>query len=389
MLKLRDIASHAGVSPTTVSVVLNDRHETLQISEKTRLKVLQAAEELGYRTNHMARAMRTGNTRMLGILGGKASEEQVGQMLEGALEAADAQGYTLKILRLDSVGNSAQQVIRRCSELRLMGVVALHLHEHILEELHLEAQKFDTPLVLLDARSSAPGIVQVISDDEGGIVLGVEHLIALGHTKIAFIAGEDKTRAGFSSARREAFIAVMAQHGLTVPPDYIQEGAFRFREPSVRAARALLSLPTDVRPTAIFCAGDLMALATLQVAGEFGLSVPRDLSVMGFANMMVSEYGDPPLTTINQPFEDMGRAAVDVLLNIVRERMQEDVSPDSAASRPENQSYGERADQLRKNLAGKKHSSPPETSAPLPGDSVMKLPTQLIERQSTAPPPTC
>src|SRR3712207_2943316 len=135
MLKISDIAKHAKVSPTTVSFVLNDRHEATRISEKTRIKVLQAAEELGYRSNQLARAMRTGNTKMLGLLGGYTAEEQVGRMLAGALEAADAQGYSLKLLRLHELGGSAQQVIRRISELRLMGTLALHLPERVLEEL--------------------------------------------------------------------------------------------------------------------------------------------------------------------------------------------------------------------------------------------------------------
>ena len=365
MLKMSDIATHAGVSPTTVSFVLNDRHETLRISEKTRLKVLQAAEELGYRSNHLARAMRTGNTKMLGILGGNAEEEQVGRMLSGALKAADDQGYTLKILRLESFGGSAQQVIRRISELRLMGMLALHLPDSVIEELSVEARKCETPLVIMDARCTDPGLVQVISDDASGIEAGVEHLVKLGHSKIAFVCGGGSSRCSVSVTRLEAFEAAMARHGLTVPPEYIADGHFRLRDISLEAARGLLTLPAEKRPTAIFCSGDLIALATLQVAHEFGLSVPRDLSVVGFANMISAEFAAPALTTIEQPFNQMGSVAVDTLLAFISERMK---SSNEMAG--ESTPTGESASNKFAEITG----------------NVRMLPTRLIERASTAPP---
>jgi len=358
MLKLSDIATHAGVSPTTVSFVLNDRPEAERISEKTRQKVRQAAEELGYRSNQWARAMRTGNSRMLGLIGGRTGEEQVGQMLEGALEAADAQGFTLKILRLDSIGNSAQQVIRRSSELRLMGIVALHLPDSILQDLHIEADKYDTPLVVMDAICDDEAIAQVVSDDFGGIAQGVEHLAQLGHSKIAFICGGDRPEV--LTPRKAAFRAAMERFQVAINPNYIKDGHFREREKSAQAARELLSLPVESRPTAIFCSGDLIALATLQVASELGIKVPSELSVLGFANLTPAEFATPPLTTIEQPFAEMGRTAVNMLLSIVSERTHDE---DGQTKKP---------------------ATPP---APKPASAIVNvLPTRLIERASTAPP---
>jgi LacI family transcriptional regulator len=359
MLKIKDIALNAGVSPTTVSFVLNDRGKAMNISEKTRNKVLRAAEEMGYRSNHLARAMRTGDTRMLGLLGGKTSEEQVGRMLEGALEAADSQGYTLKLLRLDAFGDSAQAVIRRSSELRLMGMMALHLPEPVLEELHAESRGSNTPLVLLDARCPSPDIVQVVSDDEGGITAAFEHLVQLGHSRIAYMhVGGEST---LGSVRKQAFHAARERHGLMFRPDYITEGSFRFCEPSANAARALLTLPKQERPTAILCASDTMALATLQVAHELSLRVPDDLSVVGFANMSAAEFAAPALTTVEQPFFQMGRAAVETLLSMIKERQPEGEEP---------------------------HASPQCQAASNPQANVRVLPTQLIERATTAPPPS-
>jgi LacI family transcriptional regulator len=350
MLKMSDIATRAGVSPTTVSFVLNDRHEAVRISEKTRKKVLQAAEELGYRSNQLARAMRTGNTRMLGALGGDSSEEPVGKMLAGALEAADNQGYTLKILRFDSMGGSPKQVIRRSSELRLMGVMALHLPPDMLTELHTEARQYGYPLILMDARSETTEVPQVASDDEGGIEAGVEHLVSLGHKKIAFISGEELS--SLSKMREDAFIASMKRHGLPVPDYYRARGDYKTHASSVEGARSLLTLPPDRRPTAIFAFGDLIAMATFQVATSLGLQLPRNLSVVGFANMRAAEFANPQLTTIDQPFTEMGRKAVEMLLKVI--------GPEES---------------------GHAH----EPKEPLENTRLL-LPTRLIVRASTGPP---
>lgn len=350
MLKMKDIAQRAGVSSTTVSFVLNGRCDETRISDATRTRVLCAAEEMGYRSNHLARAMRTGNSRMLGSVGGVLSEEHVGKMLAGALESADAQGYTLKIFRLNHMGENAREVIRRSSELRLMGVLALHLPVATQTELYEEARRYGYPVVLMDGRSEQADFPQVLSDDESGIHSGVEHLVKLGHKRIAFSSGEKSL--GISASREQAFVAAMKKHGLAVLPEHMTYGDFRLREPSVQAARALLCLPKTRRPTAIFCSGDLIALTTLQVAHELKISVPADLSLIGFANMSVSEFATPQLTTIEQPFEEIGRAAVRILLDIVEE----------------------------KTGSGSAEFPVPREAKPL------RLPTRFIERASTAPP---
>ena len=389
MLRISDIAVRAGVSSATVSFVLNDRHAEERISEKTRDKVLEAAEELGYRSNQMARAMRTGNTLMLGMLGGDTGEEPVGKMVAGALQAADERGYTLKILR-NSIGGSAQQVIRRCSELRLMGVIALHLPPQTLSELRTEADRYGYPLVLMDARSEVSDMPQVVSDDEAGIEAGVAHLAGLGHSKIAFISGEDLST--LSALRENAFDAAMRHHGLEVPESFVVRGDYHFHEPSVQAAHSLLCLPAEKRPTAIFCSGDLIALATLQVAHERRLSVPRDLSVVGFANFCVSEFSTPQLTTVEQPFAEMGSVAVNLLLEILERK--EEARLGHAANDKQKQSGGARSGLRQKAEAAKASPSAEEECGALcqPHSStrtsraVYKLPTQLIERASTAPP---
>lgn len=303
---MSDIAAKAGVSSSTVSFVLNDRHTAVRISEATRQRVLSAAKEMGYRVNHQARAMRTANTRTVGVVGGDLCSEQVGCMLSGILEEVERQDYTLKIL--PAQGDEGQrQMIRRASELRLMGVVGLHLSPCMVEEFHEEAQSCKYPLVLLDTYDTATKVPQVVSDDESGIAAVIDHLTELGHKRIAMVSGSGDS--ALTMLREASYRLEMERHGLPIRCGYLARGNFRLLEPNAKAVRSLLSLPALERPTALFCAGDHIAMAALQVAREMNLEVPRYLSVVGFADLSTTAFAAPALTTVQQPFRNMGRLA--------------------------------------------------------------------------------
>ena len=358
---LRDVAARVGVSVQSVSGVLNSGGtSTTRVSVKTREKIERAAEDLGYRRNHSARVMRTGNTRMLGWLGGNLGEEHVGKMLDGALEAADAYGYTLKVLRLSPRGN-ADHAVRLASELRLMGMLAMHLPVYAQVELHAEAKRYGYPLVFMDERSDKTDVPQIISDDEGGIAQAVAHLVELGHRQIAFI-GAGQNIGMIASKREAAFHAEMARHGLEVGAGFVAQGSFGDHQTSLGAARQLLAPAEAPRPTAIVCAGDYIALAALQVARESGIDVPGELSVVGFANVRSSFYAVPPLTTIEQPFAEIGRQAVHLLLSVIQ------------SNPPPNCDQNEDV------------ASAPAPDASQPNSQPQALPTRLIQRASTAPP---
>lgn len=351
MLKMSDIAQRAGVSSSTVSFVLNDRHEEARISDATRQKVLSAAQEMGYRTNHGARAMRTGNTRMIGIVGGNLAMEQVGAMISGALEEFEMHDYTIKLLtslRDDSL-EAVQEVFKRSSELRLQGAIAMHLSASAIEAFETEARNYKYPLLLLDTRAPNGVLPEVISDDEAGVAAAIEHLIGLGHQRIALISGN--AHDVIVPSRRQAFVEALSAHGLSAPENYLQYGDFSLREPSLQAARALLSLPKSERPTALLCMGDLIAMAAMQVASQLKLSVPDALSVVGFADFALAEFANPPLTTVRQDFGMMGRFAARGLL--------------------------QRCGQKKAAPAGESSQSP----------LCNRVPTQLIVRDSCGPAP--
>ena len=312
MLRMADIARKAGVAPSTVSVVLSGRENGVRIGDATRRRVLATAKELGYSPNHLARSMRTGNTQMFGFIAVDLSTENAGLMLGGALAEANRYGYTMKTLLNNEPGTESQSMLRRISELRLMGVIAWHPSPSMLEELHREALRCQYPIVLLDANAPDSPLQQVVSDDEQGVKLAVEHLVQLGHRRIAMITGPLTSHLSF---RREAFFrGAMKSHDLTVPLAYLIYSDFHDRAPCEQAALTLLKLPPKKRPTALFCAGDRIAFTVLQVAHGLGLRVPQDLSVVGFANLSFGEFSIPPLTTVEQPFQAMGGAAARHLL---------------------------------------------------------------------------
>jgi DNA-binding LacI/PurR family transcriptional regulator len=307
----------------------------------------------------MARAIRTGNTQMLGFIGGDLCEEQVGCMLAGALDEADQCGYTLKILPHHDREDDAQQMIRRSSELRLMGVVALHLPLSIMEQLYAEAQHCEYPFVVMDSRVPIQGVHQVVSDDNEGVAKAIDHLVRLGHSKIAMISGDPIST--LIPLREAAYRGAMQRHKLSVPDYYVRHGNFRFHAASEKAAEALLQLPVEERPTAILCAGDLIALALLQVATRLQILVPQQLSVIGFANLKVAEFCVPTLTTVEQSFQEMGRTAVRWLLSSLHHKGVHHTSDVS-------------------NTCGKAHNGLTVRNE----RSLELLPTQLIERESTA-----
>ena len=305
--------------------------------------------------------MRTGNTRMLGIMGGDIGMEQVGSMVAGALEELEAHNYTLKLLPTPQGGSveAAQEIASRSSELRLQGAIALHLSREAIAIFEAEANRYGYPLLLLDTRAPQSALPAVVSDDEGGIAAAVEHLVALGHRRIALIAGAQWD--DIVPLRQAAFEAALRAHGLELPDACLQYGDFNALEANAHAARALLSLPASKRPTALFCMGDLIAMAALQVASEVGLRVPQQLSVVGFADFTMAKFANPPLTTVRQDFGAMGQLAARQILKL-----------------------------CDKNAHNAPLNAPPLKALPpeAPDLLLQRVPTQLIVRGTTASVPT-
>jgi LacI family transcriptional regulator len=339
IVTMHDIAARAEVSQTTVSFVLNGHTGRASISPETTERVLSAARELGYQRNQLARAMVTGKSRILSVLTAPPHGENMSRILTGAHEAANLHDYLLKVQYLPT-NIIDEATIVRCLEWRLAGAMILGLEESMQDELYARLASWGISLVTVDNARRYEHSLHVSSDNQGGIRQALSHLIDLGHHNIGFIGGRPSF---ISQEREESFRDILAERGLSVRDAWIRQSSWG--DPGVIAEAAIAILGAEGgRPTAIVCASDTAAMVVLRVARARGLRLPEDLSVTGFTNSTLSAVADPPLTTVAQPFHEMGSAAA---MHLVR-------SAESSEKLPP--------------------SVPP-----------LLLPTRLIVRESTAP----
>jgi len=311
MITITDIATKAGVSRATVSYVLNERNTSVRISDQTRHRVMEAASDLGYRRNELARAVTTGKNRMLGFWVMQSNREPVIRVLSGAMKEADENEYFIKMLGFDNRALDSR-TLERCVEWRLSGIIAIHAPKSTMQDLWPQIQATAIPFVLVDSQHPPADCFHIEADHSGGMRVAVEHLLELGHRRIAFLGGESATKDSISGAREKAYLEAMKAHGLEREcrvgcGDWSAD--FGDWEDGAVAGAVRQLLDASPRPTAIACASDHMAMIVIRLASERGLSVPRDLSVTGFDDVTVATLYNPPLTTVAQPFEEIGHAA--------------------------------------------------------------------------------
>lgn len=311
MITMSDIAAKAGVSRSTVSFVLNGRHDGVRIPDDTRQRVLEAASELGYRRNELARAMVTGKNRVIGFMtvDPGLDLEFKSRVLAGVLEEASNSGYAVKVVYLPEHDMDAE-AIQRCAEWRLAGLITVSLSPSLSEAVLEELGPHTTEISTINNVEPLPQGLNVTSDDEMGVRQAISHLVELGHRRIGFLGADpvDVTAAW----REKMFRQVMVEMNLNIAPNHIAYGDWWEVEPNQRAAQQLLE--QEKSPTAILCNGDASALVVINVARALGIQVPRDVSVVGFGDYSLGLFSSPPLTTVAQPLRDLGRTVVRNLL---------------------------------------------------------------------------
>lgn len=300
---ITDVARTAGVSVATVSKVINGRYG---VAASTFSRVQEVIDQLGYESSLVARSLRSHRTHVIGILVAEF-EPFSAEILKGAATALSDTGYELLAYTGGQQGRGAGWERRYLS--RLSGTL---IDGAVLVTPTVVDADADVPVVAIDPHAGPTGLPTVDSDNLAGAVLATEHLLALGHRRIAFVGG----RADLESSRlREVgFHQALAAAGIPVDPALVRAGDYR-KGPTREPVRELLALPDP--PTAIFAANDLSAIATLEVAAELGRSVPGDLSVIGFDDIPESALTAPPLTTVHQPIQQMGAAAITLLISLM------------------------------------------------------------------------
>jgi LacI family transcriptional regulator len=303
-MTIAKVAAEAGVGVGTVSRVLNG---SPSVSEETRRRVLEAIDVLDYQPNAVARALSTGRTNTICVVAPFFTSPSVIERLRGVSRTLAAAGYQLILLDVERAEQGRDFFRTVAVRGRIDGVLSISLTPTDAEIRRLAAE--DVPIVMLDrAHTTLPAIT---IDDAAGGRMAAEHLLALGHRRIAFLGDEETNLFGFDSSahRREGFEEALAGAGVPIEPDWILRRPHG-RRPAREAAAWLLA--QDPRPTAVFATSDVQAIGVLEAAQAAGLPVPDQLSVIGFDNVEAAGYTG--LTTVAQPLEEIGALGAEMLL---------------------------------------------------------------------------
>lgn len=295
-----DVAAQAGVSVSTVSKVLNDRYG---VAETTYARIRTVIDELGYHASLAGQSLRSRRTNVIGVLV-RDIEPFSAELLKGVAEGIHGTGFELVVF-----SGCGQQPDQAGWERRYLARITGTLADGVILVTpgSVDAAA-GSPVVAVDHNVRSSALPTVDSENFLGAVSAVEYLIGLGHRRIGFVAG----RADLESARLRdaAYRHALEQAGIAFDPLLVREGGFQ-PETAHEATDGLLAL--ERRPTAIFAANDVMALAVMSAASARGLAIPGDLSVIGFDNVPESALATPPLTTVEQPIRQMGVEAVRIL----------------------------------------------------------------------------
>ena len=308
---LKDVAREAGLSVTTVSRALNGHND---VAEETKRLVQEAADSLGYSPNLSARRLKTQYSRTIGLIlpveNLHFSNPFFSSMFGGIVEYSAEHGYELNVTTPkgeESVTALYSQYIRGR---RVDGFIVVRVDGD--DERIALLQELEFPFV---AFGHTPGVTYPYVDDDGaaGIQAALAHLVELGHHRIAFIS--EPRHLAKAETRYQGYLQGLAAHGLPYDPELVVEGNFRQRSGRLSAVQLLALTP---RPTAIVTANDLVALGAMNAAHEQGLVIGRDISITGFDDIMVAEYANPPLTTLNIPANNIGRLLCQKLIQLIQ-----------------------------------------------------------------------
>lgn len=309
-----DVARKAGVSPSTVSRVISNNP---RISKETADKVRRIMKELGYHPNEIAKSLVSKTTRTLGIILPRPADELFqnlffSEVIRGIVAHASRSGYDL----LMAAGTSGQEEVDAIARLvngrRVDGIILLYSRRDDPLIAYLAERSF--PFVLIGRSEQYPQVLSVDNDNVQAAYDATRHLIAQGHERIGFVSGPPNLIV--SKDRMEGYVKALADAGLQADPEWIVEGEF-LQESGYRAMSYFMNLPK--RPTALVAIDDIVAFGVLRGLSELGFRVPRDLSIVGFNNLSLSQLATPPLSSIDIGIYQIGYTASQTLIRAVRE----------------------------------------------------------------------
>ena len=309
---MRDIGRMAGVSQSTVSRVLNDAQTTVRVADETRARIVQAARTLGYRPNPLARGLRGAQTMLIGAVVSDITDPFYGRAVELLSVEAIARGYNLVLGHAHDRADAALALTailetRHCDAIVLLGDIQDQ------PRLLADLQNSVVPVVALWQGSSSLAVPTVDVDNRRAIRLGLEHLVKLGHKRVAFASGP---LLGSVRERHDEFIAFSKRHFGGSPKGYVQQTPNTYSGGET-AFENLVNLANP--PTAIVASTDTLAIGMLHAAYSKGWRVPNDLSIVGFDDIALSSHTVPALTTIRMPMVEIATEGIQLAIKLAKE----------------------------------------------------------------------
>jgi DNA-binding LacI/PurR family transcriptional regulator len=321
-VNLRMLAEHLELSQTTVSLVLNNSPSAKSIPEETRKRVMEAAERLNYRPNYFARSLRQSRSMSVGVLAPDLSEGYFTSVMSGVVQELTAAHYFFFTACHDWNRDLIEKYPRMLVERAVDGFLLLNTSAD-----HIEVP---VPVVAISAHSQVENVTNIVLDHHLAVEQALKHLYELGHRRIAFMRGPRAIPD--SEFRWESIQIVAREMGLKIDPSYvirIDAAGWSMKtghhpmapEIGYKPMQALLEKHRDF--TAIFCFNDIAAIGAIRALKDAGCSVPGDVSVVGFDDILSAAYSLPSLTTVRQPLMDMGKRGAQILLERIANRNQE------------------------------------------------------------------
>jgi DNA-binding LacI/PurR family transcriptional regulator len=318
-VNLRMLAEHLELSQTTVSLVLNNSPSAKSIPQETRTRVVEAAERLNYRPNYFARSLRQSRSMSVGVLAPDLSEGYFTRVMSGVVEELTGADYFYFTACHDWKRELIEQYPRMLVERAVDGFLLLNTPaDHI---------AVPVPVVAISAHSAIENVTNIVLDHHSAVEQALIHLYELGHRHIAFMRGPRAIPD--SEYRWESIQQVAREMGLRIDPNHViridaagwstKPGQHPMApEIGYKPMQALLEKARDF--TAIFCFNDIAAIGAIRALKDVGLSVPGDVSVVGFDDILSAAYYSPSLTTVRQPLTEMGKRGAQILLERIADR---------------------------------------------------------------------
>lgn len=321
-VNLRMLAEHLELSQTTVSLVLNNSPSARSIPQETRNRVIEAARQLNYRPNYFARSLRQSRSMSVGVLAPDLSEGYFTRVMSGVVQELTSAHYFYFTACHDWKKELIEQYPRMLVERAVDGFLLLNT----------PADQIDVPVpvVAISSHSAAENVTNIVLDHHSAVEQALRHLYELGHRRIAFIRGP---RAIPDSEYRWESIQIVAKEmGLRIDPAHVtridtsgwsMKTGYHPMAPEIgyKPMQALLEKTHDF--TAVFCFNDIAAIGAIRALKDAGLTVPKDVSVVGFDDILSAAYYSPSLTTVRQPLFEMGQRGAQVLLDRIAHRDKE------------------------------------------------------------------